>query len=156
MVTAASKTSPPKRIQPQNYVIATEQSSGNQTGNDPAPFFNCSNNCPTDIKDSENHATTTPTEDTTIPPLTITTPLIEEGLVRDEQTKGVYLPISSTIGLKRKQETFSLPLDFGNNLTADVLVDSRAYVSAGARNDWDTTKQKAPHVFLKIDDPRSF
>ena len=156
MTTVASKTLPLKRFQLQNYEIATEQASGNQTGNEPVPSFNCSNKCPTDIHDSEQHAPTSPTEDTTIPTLTITTPLIEEGMVRDEQTNDVHLPITSTVVLRRKQETFSVPLHFGNNLTADVLVDSGAYVSASAQNDWDTTKQKAPHNILKIDDPRNF
>ena len=32
MTNVLSQTSPPKRIQPQNHVIATEQPPGNQTG----------------------------------------------------------------------------------------------------------------------------
>ena len=60
----------------------------------------------------------------------IMTPLIEEGLVRDEQTNVFYLPLTSTVALKRKQEMLYMPLDFDNNLTADALLDSRAYVSA--------------------------
>ena len=79
--TVASQTSPTRRNQPQNYVVATEQPPGNQTGKEPVPFFNCSKNCPTDIQNSEQHVTTTLTGDTTIPPLTTTTPPIEEGLV---------------------------------------------------------------------------
>ena len=95
--TVASQTSPPKGIQPENYVAATEQPPGNQTGNKPVPFLNCSNNCSTDIKESEQHLITTPIGDTTIPPLTTTTPLNGEGLVRDEQTNEVYLPLTSTV-----------------------------------------------------------
>ena len=49
-----------------------------------------------------------------------------------------------------------MPLDFENNLTVDVLEDSRAFVSAIAQNDLDTIKQKAPNEFLKIDDPPIF
>ena len=46
-----------------------------------------------------------------------------------------------------------VPLDFENILTVDVLVDSKAYVSAIAQNDLDTRKQKATDLVLKIDDP---
>ena len=116
--------SPPKRIQPKNYVIATEQISENQTGNKPVLFFSCSINCLTDIQEAEEHTTTTHTGDTTIPLLTITTPLIEEGLVRDEQTNDFYLPLTSTVVQQRKQKMLYVPLDFENNLTVDALVDS--------------------------------
>ena len=122
--TEASQTSPPKETQPQSYVIATEQPPGNQTGNEPVPFSNCSKNCPTDIQNSEQHVTTTLNGDIITPPLTTTTPLIEEGLVRDEQTNEIYLPLTSTVVLKRKQEMLYVPLDFENNLTIDALVDS--------------------------------
>ena len=40
----ASQTSPPKGSQPQNHVDTTEQSSGNQTGNEPVLFLDCSKN----------------------------------------------------------------------------------------------------------------
>ena len=99
---------------------------------------------------------TTLNGDTTTPPLTTATPLIEEGLVREEQTDEVYLPLTSTVVLKRKQEMLYVPLDFENNLTVDALVDSRAFVSAIALDDLDTIKQKAPNNILKIDDPPIF
>ena len=73
---------------------------------------------------------TTPRGDTTTPPLTTETPIIEEGLERDEQTTEVYLPITSTVVLRRKQEMLYVPLDFDNILTVDALVDSGAFVSA--------------------------
>ena len=63
--------------QPQNCVVATEQPPGNHSGYEPVPFLNCANDRPTDIQVSEQQATTTLTGDTTIPPLTTTTPLIE-------------------------------------------------------------------------------
>ena len=99
---------------------------------------------------------TTPNGDTTTPPLTTATPLIEEGLVRDEQTNEVYLPLTSTVVLKRKQEMLYVPLDFENNLTVETLVDSGALVSAIAQDDLDTIKNKATNNFLKIDDPPNF
>ena len=104
MTTIASQMSPPKGIQPQDYVIATEELSGNQTGNEPVPFVGSSKKCPTDIQESEEHTTTIFTGDNTIPPLTTTAPLIKKRLLRDEQTNELYLPLPSTVVLKRKQE----------------------------------------------------
>ena len=102
--TVANQTSPVKKTQPQNYVVATEYPPGNKTANEPVPFLNCSKNYPTDIQNSEQHVTISLTGDTTIPPITTATPLIEEGLVRDEQTNEIYLPSTSTVVLKRKRE----------------------------------------------------
>ena len=96
------------------------------------------------------------TGNTTIPPLTTKTALIEEGLVRDEQTKEVFLPITSTVVPKRKHEVLYVPLDCGNNLTVSALVASGAFASAIAQNDLDTIKQRAPNNILKIDDPPNF
>ena len=98
----------------------------------------------------------TPTGNTTIPPLTPTTLLIGEGLVRDEQTNDVYLPLTTTVVLKRKQEKLYVTLDFANNLTVDALVDSGASLSAIAKNDLDTIKEKAPNNILKIGNPPTF
>ena len=141
----ASQTSSARGTQPQNHVAATEQAPGNQTGNEPVPFLNCSRNSSTDIQNTEQHAETTLDGDTTTPPLTTATPLIEEGLVRDEQTNEVYLSLTSTVVLKPKQHMLYVPLDFENNLTVDDLVDSRAFVSAIAQDDLVTKKQKAPN-----------
>ena len=99
---------------------------------------------------------TTLNGDTTTPHLTTSTPLIEKALVRDEQTNEVYVPLTSTVVLKRKQEKVYVPLDFENNLTVDALLDSGAFVSAIAQEDLDTIKQKAPNNVLKIDDPPNF
>ena len=145
----ASQTSPPKGTQPQNHVVATEQSSGNQTGIEPVSFLDCSKKSSTNTQNTEQHVVTTPNGDTTTPLLTTATPLIEEGLVRDEQTNEINLPLTSTVVLKRKHETLYVPLDFENNLTVDALVDSRAFVSAIAQDDLETIKQKAPITFSK-------
>ena len=99
---------------------------------------------------------TTLNGDTTTPPLTTATPLIEDALVRDEQTNEVYLPLTSRVVLKRKQETLFVPLDFENHLTVDALVDSREFVSAIAQDALDTIKERAPNNILKVDDPPSF
>ena len=133
----------------------TEHPPRNQTGNEPVPFLDCSKNT-TNTQNVEQHVVTTRSGDTTTSPLTTATPLIEEGLVRDEQTKEIYLPLSSTVVLKRKQEMLYVPLDFENNLTVDALVDSGAFVSAIAQKDLETITQKAPNNILKIDDPPNF
>ena len=65
---------------------ATEQSSENQTGNEPVTFPSCSKDSSTDIQNAEQHVVTNPGGYTTTSPLTTATSLIEEGLVRDEQT----------------------------------------------------------------------
>ena len=77
-------------------------------------------------------------------------------MARNEQTNEVYLPLTSTVFLKRKQEILYVPLDFENNLTVDTLVDSGAFFSAVARNNLDTIKEKAPNSILKIDDPPNY
>ena len=99
---------------------------------------------------------TTRNGDTKTPPLTTATPLIEEGLVRDEQTNEIYLPLISTVVLKRKQEMLYVPLDFEINLNVDALVDSGAFVSAITQDNLETIKKKAPNSLLKIDDPPNF
>ena len=99
---------------------------------------------------------TTLNEDTTTPLLITATPLIEEGLVRDERTNEVYLPLTPTVVLKRKQKMLYVPLDFENILTVDALVDSGSFVSAIAQDDLDTKKGKAPNSILKIKDPPNF
>ena len=151
----ASQTSPPKGNQPQNHVDTTKQSSG-KTGNEPVPFLDCFKNSSTNTQNTEQHVVTTPSRDITTSPLTTATPLIEEGLVRDEQTNEIYLPLTSTVILKRKQEMLYVPLNFESNLTVDALVDSGAFVSAIAQDDLETIKQKSPNNILKIDDPPNF
>ena len=71
---------------------------------------------------------TTPKEEINDPPPKITTPHIEEKFERCELTNELYLPLTSTLVLKCKQEMLYVPLDFESNLTKDALPDSRAYV----------------------------
>ena len=68
----------------------------------------------------------------------------------------MYLPLTSTVVLKRKQEMLYVSLDFENNLTVDVLVDSEAFVTAITQDDLDTIKQEAPNNILNFDDPPKF
>ena len=86
----------------------------------------------------------------------ITTLQIQEQLVRDDITNELYMPLSSTIVLKRKKEMLYIPRDFENGLTIDALVDSGAYVSAIAQKELDRIQQQAPSNILKIDDPPNF
>ena len=151
----ASQTSPPKGTQPQSHVVATEHSPGSQTGNEPVPFLDCSKNSSTDNQNKKQHVVTTLNGDT-FPPLSTTAPLIEGRLVRDEQTNDVYLPLTYTIVLTRKQEMLYVPLVFEKNLTVEDLADSGAFVSAIAQDDIETIKQKAPNKILKIDEPPNF
>ena len=67
---------------------------------------------------------------TTFPLPKMITTHIEERLVRDDFTNELYMPLSSTVVLKRKKEMLYVHLDFKNDLTIDALVDSGAYVSA--------------------------
>ena len=134
---------------------ATEHPPKNQTGNELVPFLDCSKNS-TKTQEAEQHVVTTPNGDTATSPLATATPLTEEGLVRDGQTHEIYLPITSTVVLKRKQEMLYVPLDFENILTVDALMDSGAFVSAIVHDELATIKQKAPNNILKIDDPPNF
>ena len=127
---------------------ATEQSSGKETGNEPVSFPSCSKDPPTNIQNAEQHITTTPDKEITTLPLNTATPLIEEGLIRDDQTNELYLPLTSTVVLKRKQEMLYVPLDFENNHTVDALVDSGAFVSAIAQDDLETIKHRRPQIIF--------
>ena len=119
--------------------------------------------CPNDSKKQQNEIQ--PNEigliaygngDDIISPPEITTSQIQEQLVRDDTTNELYMPLSSTIVLKRKREMLYVPLDFDNGLTIDALVDSGAYVSAIAQKELDRIQQQAPSNILKIDDPPNF
>ena len=100
--------------------------------------------------------TTCDSGDDNISPPAITILRIEEQLLRDDMTNELYMPLSSTIVLKRKKKMLYVPLDFKKGLTIDALVDSGAYVSAIAQKELDRIKQQSPPNILKIDDPPNF
>ena len=85
----------------------------------------------------------------------ITISRIEERLVKDKITNELYMPLSSTIVLKRKKERLYVPLHFENGSTLDAFVDSGAYVSAIAQKEMDIIKQQAPSNILETDDPKT-
>ena len=86
----------------------------------------------------------------------ITTSQIDERFVRDDNTNELYMPLSSTIVLKRKKKIFYVPLDFEGGLTIDAFVVSVDYVSAITQKKLDRIKQQAPSRNVKIDDPPKF
>ena len=128
----------------------------NQTRNGLVPFLNHSNSYPTDFQESRKYILTTLNGASSIFPLTLTAPHREEELVRYEQTNEFRLPLTSTVVLKRKNQTLYVPLDFENNFKKDALADSMKYVRAVAQNEFDRMKQQAPNNNFKINEPLSF
>ena len=100
--------------------------------------------------------TTCDSGDSNISPPPIKISQIEEQLVRVDSTNELYMPLSSTIVLKRKKEMLYVPLEFKNGLTIDALVDSGAYVCAITQKELDRIKQQSASNILKIDDPPNF
>ena len=119
--------------------------------------------CPKDSKKQQNEIQRNETDmtaydigdDNSSPP-EITASQIEERLVRDDITNELYMPLSSTIVLKRKKEMLYVPLDFENGLTIVAVVDSGAFFSALAQKELDSIKQQAPVNILNIDEPPYF
>ena len=87
-----------------------------------------------EIQRNKTDMTTNDSGDDNTPPPKITTSQIEKGLVRDETTNDLYMPLSSTKNLKQKQKLFRL-MNLENSSTNDVLVDSRPINVATAQNE---------------------
>ena len=151
-----AQTSPIKETSPQKSGSDTESPLESQTRSIPVQCLDDSNKQPNEIQRNEISLTTYNEGDDNISPPEITTSPIQEQLVRDENTNELYMPLSSTIVLKRKKEMLYVPLDFENGLTIDALVDSGAYVSASAWTELDRINQQAPSNILKFDDPPNF
>ena len=151
-----AQTSPIKQTSPQISGSDTESALENQTRSIPVQCPDDSNKQQNEIQRNEIGLTTYDERDDNISPPEIITSQIQEQLVRDENTNELYMPLSSTIVLKRKKEMLYVPLDFENGLTIDALVDSGAYVSAIAQTELDRIQQQAPSNILKIDDPPNF
>ena len=150
------QTSPIKQTSTQVSVSHTEPLLGNQTRSAVVPSLNDSKKPGSEIQRNDIDMMTWDSGDDNISPPAITISQIEERLVRDDSTNELYMPLSSTIVLKRKKEMLYVPLDFENGLTIDALVDSGAYVSAIAQKEHDGIKQQSPSNILKIDDPPNF
>ena len=150
------QTLPIKETSPQVSVSSTEPLLGDQTRSALVPSLNDSTKPSSKIQRNEIDMTTCDSGDDNISPPAITISQIEEQLVRDDITNELYLPLCSTIVLKRKKEMLYVPLDFENGLTIDALVDSGAYVGAIAQNELDRIQQQSPSNILKIDDAPNF
>ena len=151
-----AQTSPIKETSSQKSGSDTEALLENQTRSIPVQCPNEPKKQQSVIQRDEAGLTTYDKGHDNISPSEISTSQIQEQLVRDENTNELYMPLSSTIVLKRKKEIMYVPLDFENGLTIDALVDSGAYVSAIAQKELDRIKQQAPSNILKIDDPPIF
>ena len=151
-----AQTSPIRETSTQKSGSDTESPLESQTRSIPLQCLDDSNNQQDEIQRNELNLTTYDDGDDNISPPEITSSQIQEQLVRDENTNELYVPLSSTIVLKRMKEMMYVPLDFENGLTIDALVDSEAYVSAIAQTEPDKIKQQAPSNILKIDDPPNF
>ena len=151
-----AQTSPIKETSSQVSGSDTESLLENQTRSIPVQCPNDSNKQQNEIQRNEIGLTTYGNGDDNISPPETTTSQIQEQLVRDDFTNELYMPLSSTIVLKRKKEMLYVPLDFENGLTIDAIVDSGAYVSAIAQRELGRIQQQAPSNILKIDDPPNF
>ena len=152
----SSQTSAIREISPQVSGSSTEPLLGNQTGSTPVQTSNDSKKPQSEIQRYEMNITAYNNGDDNISPSKITTAQIEEQLVRNAFSNELYMPLSSTIVLKRKKELLYVPLDSKNGLIIDALVDSGAYVSAIAQTELDRSKQQAPINIFKNDDPPNF
>ena len=151
-----SQTSPIKETSTQVSVSSTESLLGDQTRSALVPSLNDSTKPSSEIQRNEIDMKNSDSGDDNISPPAITISQIAEQLLRDDMTNELYMPLSSTIVLKRKKEMLCVPLDFENGLTIDALVDSGVYVSAIAQKELDRIKQESPSNILKIDDPPNF
>ena len=151
-----AQTSPIKETSSQVSGSGTESLLGNQTRSTPVQCPNDSNKQQNGIRRNEIGLTTYDNGDDNISPAEITTSQIQDQLVRDDITNELYMPLYSTIVLKRKKEMLYVPLDIENGLTIDALLDSGAYVSAIAQKELDRIQQQAASNILKIDDPPNF
>ena len=135
-----SQTSPIKETSPQVSVSSTEPPLGNQTRSPLVPSLNDSKRPSSEIPKIDTGLITWDSGDDIISPPAITISQIEERLVKDDSTNELYMPLSSTIVLKRKKEMLYVPLDFEKGLTIDALVDLGAYVIAIAQKELDRIK----------------
>ena len=151
-----SQTSPIKETSAQVSASHTEPLLGNQTRSALVPSLNDSKKTGSEIQKNDINMMTWDSGDDNISPPAITISQIEERLVTDDSTNELYMPLSSTIVLKRKKKKLYVPLDFKNGFTRDALVDSGTHVSAIAQKQLDRIKQQSPSNILKIDNPPNF
>ena len=90
----------------------TETLPGNETGDAPVQSLKDSEKPKSEIQRNEINMMTYDNGDDNISPPVITISQIEERLVRDDITNKLYMPLSSTIVLKRKKEMLYSPSRF--------------------------------------------
>ena len=151
-----SEMSPMNETSSQVSVSSTEPLPGNQTRSTLVQSINDSNKPQSENQQHERNIIANDKGEDNISPPKVTTSQIEDQLLRDDIINELYIPLSSTIVLKRKKEMLYVLLGFGNVLTIDALVDSRAYVSAVAQTELERSKQQAPGNIFKIDDLPNF
>ena len=98
-----SQTLPIKETSPQVSVSSPEPLLGNQTRSTLGPSLNDSKKPGSEIQIDDIDMTTCDSRDNNISPPTITLSQIEQQLMRDDITNELYMPLSSTIVLKRKK-----------------------------------------------------
>ena len=130
-----SQRSPMKETSSQVSRSSTETLPGNQTGNTPGQSLKDSKEPHFEIQRNEINITANENGDDNNSTRKILKSQIEDQFVRDDIPNELYMPLSSTINLKRKKEMLSVPLVFENGLTIDALVDSGAYISAIAQTE---------------------
>ena len=104
-----SQMSPMKETSSQVSVSSTEPLLGNQTRSALVQSLNDSNKPQSEIQQHVRNIIASDNGDDNISPLKITTSQIEEQLVRDDITNELYIPLSSTIVLKRKKNPVCSP-----------------------------------------------
>ena len=109
-----SQTSPIKETSSTVSVSNTEPLLGNQTRSPLVLSLNDSKKPSSEIQRYQTDMTICDSGDSNLAPPPITISQIEERLVRDDSTNELYMPLSSTIVLKRKKEMLYVPLDFKN------------------------------------------
>ena len=98
-----SQTSPAKETSPQVSGCSTEPFIEIQIGSTPVQSLNDSNKSQSEIQRHEMNTTANDNGDHNISPPKITKSQIEQQLVSDDTTNELYMPLSSTIILKRKR-----------------------------------------------------
>ena len=107
-----SQTSPIKETSTQVSVSSTEPLLGDQTRSALVPSLNDSTQPSSEIQRNEIDMMNSDSGDDNITPPAITISQIAEQLLRDDMTNELYMPLSSSIVLKRKKEMLYVPLVF--------------------------------------------
>ena len=142
-----SQTSPIRETSPQECRSGTEPLPGNQFRSTPLQCLNNSQENQPETSEISADTTASHSADDNSPTPKTTASQIEGRLVRDETTNELYMPLSSTVVLKRKKEMLYVHLHFENSPRIDALVKSRAYISAIAHSELERVKQQASQYY---------